>query len=153
VPGHVPFHPAPPGGLHRPGFEPDHFSTAACSELFAEHDRIISSPQRYSAARSIAGLILEHVSPNTAPTALIYGKRAGTSTVALIATTGRHRRQAPAHLIIPTMASKRRCRMTTCSRSTRRTMSSGSTNSAKVGEVLDNSLIRASNHLSRPFRP
>src|SRR5262249_5198319 len=35
------------------------------------------------------------------------------------------------------MASKRRCRMTICSRSVRRTMSIGSTSTAQVGEVLN----------------
>jgi hypothetical protein len=38
---------------------------------------------------------------------------------------------------ISAIASKRRCKMTSCSQSTRRTMSSGSTNPAKSGQALD----------------
>src|SRR5262245_10221667 len=41
------------------------------------------------------------------------------------------------------MASTRRCRTTVCSRSARRTMSSGSTNPAKSGMLSTNSLTRA----------
>ena len=44
-----------------------------------------------------------------------------------------------------TRPSKRRCRMTICSHSVRRTMSSGSTNSAKSGRFSTSSLMRASN--------
>ena len=40
-----------------------------------------------------------------------------------------------------TMASKRRCRMPTCSRSTRRTISSGSTSTAKSGRFSTSSLM------------
>src|SRR4051794_8896636 len=43
------------------------------------------------------------------------------------------------------MASKRRCRMTICSRSVRRTMSIGSTSAARSGRFSTSSLIRASN--------
>src|ERR1035437_6302877 len=43
------------------------------------------------------------------------------------------------------MASRRRCWMTNCSRSTRRTMSSGSTSTAKSGMFSTSSLMRASN--------
>jgi hypothetical protein len=51
---------------------------------FVEHDPIISSPQRdILPLRSISpDWYLEHVSPNTAPTALDLRNRAGTSTVA-----------------------------------------------------------------------
>ena len=41
-----------------------------------------------------------------------------------------------------TMASKRRCRMPSCSRTTRRTMSSGSTSTAKSGRFSTSSLMR-----------
>src|SRR5205807_5208297 len=43
------------------------------------------------------------------------------------------------------MASKRRCRMTICSRSVRRTMSIGSTSTARSGRFSTSSLMRASN--------
>src|SRR5512133_758665 len=43
------------------------------------------------------------------------------------------------------MASKRRCRMTICSRSVRRTMSIGSTSTARSGRLSTSSLMRASN--------
>src|SRR5450759_3509773 len=43
------------------------------------------------------------------------------------------------------VASKRRCWMTSCSRSTRRTTSSGSTSTAKSGMFSTSSLMRASN--------
>ena len=56
--------------------------------------------------------------------------RPGSSTFRLSSTAGRH--QALAYLVIPgMMASRRRCRMTICSRNTRRTMSIGSTRTAK----------------------
>src|SRR5947208_14876054 len=45
------------------------------------------------------------------------------------------------------MASKRRCRMPSCSRSTRRTTSRGSTKSAKSGRFSRSSLMRASNFI------
>src|SRR5271157_3878307 len=78
------------------------------------------------------------VSPNTAPTALEFLKRAGTSMVTrkVSATTGptpgiviRRRHTASSR----TTASKRRCRISSCSRSTGRTMRRGSTNTVKSG--------------------
>ena len=85
--------------------------------------RIISSPQRdILPLRSISpDWYMEHVSPSTAPTALDLRKRADVDGGAIgqryhwADTGGRH--QAPAHSIIPQSASKRRCRMTNCSRS------------------------------------
>ncbi len=50
---------------------------------FVEHDphHLISAALYSAAPIDLAGLILEQVSPNTAPTALDLRKRAGTSTV------------------------------------------------------------------------
>src|SRR6516225_6973793 len=103
--------------------------------------RIISSPHRDIAPlRSISpDWYLAQVNPNTAPTDLDFRKRAGTSTVAryVNATTGptpgtviRRRHTSSSR----TTASKRPCRMPSCSRSTRRTTSSGSTSTAKSGK-------------------
>ena len=52
-----------------------------------------------------------------------------------------------------TMASKRRCRMTICSRSVRRTMSIGSTSAARSGRFSTSSLMRASNITFPPTIP
>src|SRR5262245_55275854 len=51
-----------------------------------------------------------------------------------------------------TTASKRRCRIATCSRSARRTMSNGSTSAATSGRFSTSSLMRASN-LTVPTMP
>src|SRR6266487_1907822 len=60
--------------------------------------------------------------------------------------------QAPANIIVPDDGQQAAVQDPTCSRSTRRTMSSGSTSTAKSGRFSTSSLMRASN-LTVPTMP
>ncbi len=65
-------------------------------------------------------------------------------------TNARGRHQALAHLVIPDDDQQAACRMTICSRSTRRTNEHRFVQNRQVGEILDKLLIRARTSPSQP---
>src|SRR5580700_9999847 len=147
------FHPAAPGDLHRPGLEPGPFlGTHHGLSCFVEHrPHHLISTTRYSAVPiHLARLMLGARQPKHRPDGLGFAEASRNVDGGAIGQRhhganagGRH--QALAHLVIADDANRPRCRMTICSRNTRRTMSIGSTRTAKSGRLSTSSLIRASN--------
>src|SRR5271170_7520952 len=154
-------HSAMPGDLHRPGLEPRPFRRTHQHDLcgFVEHHpHHLVSASRYGAwAIALSGLVPGWRQSKYRPDRL--GVLKASWHVDGGAIGQRHHRTDTGTVIrrrhtssSRTIASKRRCRTLICSRSTRRTMSSGSTNTARSGRFSTSSLMRASN-LTVPTMP
>src|SRR5271168_210686 len=154
-------HSAMPGDLHRPGLEPGPFRRTHQHDpcgFVEHHPHHLISASRYGAwAIALPGVGPGWRQSKYRPDRL--GVLKASWHVDGGAIGQRHHRTDTGTVIrrrhtssSRTIASKRRCRTLICSRSTRRTMSSGSTNTARSGRFSTSSLMRASN-LTVPTMP